>query len=63
MSVEVVVFDRPCPHCQQPLKRVIKLYFSFYECENQECPYLASQTRVLADSEDAIPFTCIKNNR
>lgn len=41
--VEVIYFQKPCPHCKEPLFRVKKMYLEWSECRNKKCPYILSQ--------------------
>ena len=69
MTVEVIYFQKPCPHCKEPLFRVHKMYLEWSECRNKACPYLTSQVPMVKSvrgveiESDPEPFTCIFNRR
>lgn len=63
-KVEVIYFQKPCPHCKEGLFRIEKMSASWLECRNEACPYIVNQVpevktiRGVDFTSDPYPFTC-----
>jgi hypothetical protein len=61
-TVEVIYFPKKCPHCKEILFPVKKMYNSWLECRNQECPYTFTEAAQNENRpDDPYPFTCCYN--
>lgn len=60
---EVIYFQKPCPHCKEPLFRARHMYEEWSECRNKKCPFLEGQekyihsVRGIVTERDPEPYT------